>query len=615
MVSESIDQQEKFQAVEDFLRQLSITIKSLRFYPLDHPIPSQYLTRLHQDLKSYLDKEQELEIKVSKTAFSLGSTPVGEGVRILSDLARDFYVRKVAKIIFHPDVQRNELADFLSVLKVDPEEIRDGGGIEELLSWKNIVNIVIKQFILEVDRISGVAEDVQYGMAEFFSDLSDYASVPADDDTVLDFQANKLSDTLKKISQVAEEEYQGPDDFLLNSVASGLLHLDEPLRAKLLSVMEKSFRGKKPGEFLTALIERLRSETPRRKVKVREELTPELEDLVSRVAHMDAKELKVVDAAKEKINRFDVEEEALDTLLEMLEEGVKSGNVSKILETLGTNIAFHIEEERFPLALRALEAVKSLDTRSSQTEVKDQMKEVLTKVGRMESVQHLLTALLMAETQEKSDYARACLNSLNGFAISSLLEILAEETNMRNRKRICAILVDLGKSNLDALFERLTDNRWYLARNIVFVLGQIRDPRALGYFRETINHRDPRVRYETVKVLGLFQEKRAVDILTQVLKDPENRVREHAIRVMGNLKAEASVPSLVGVVRKRDFFYKDTDAKIAAIVALGQIGSTKALRTLNKTSRKKSLFHRAKNAALRQASRLALEEMKKAQSA
>jgi HEAT repeat protein len=615
VVSKSVEDTEKFQAVEDFLRQLSITIKSLRFYPSNHPIPVQYLTRLHQELKSYLHKEPELEIKVSKTSLSLGSTPVGEGVKIFSELARDFYIRKLAKIIFRSGVETTELADFLSVLKMDPEEIRDGGGIEEIVSWKNISHIVVKQFAIEVDRAINVAEDMQHWMTEFFTNLSDYASVSPDDDTTLDFQANKLLDTLKRISQFAEEKYQGQDDFLENCVTSGLLNLNEPLRAKLLDVAEKSFRGKKSAEFLTTQIEKLRLETPQRKAKVKEELSPELEELVSRVAHIGAEELKVVEAAKERINRFDIEEEALNTLLEMLNEGIKSGKISKTIETLGTNIVFYIEEERLPLALKALKALRALETSSTQTEILDQVKEVLRKVGRMESVQRLLTALLLAETQEKSEYARACLDSLNGFAISSLLEILAEEPDMRNRKIVCAILVDLGKGNLEPLFERLTDNRWYLVRNIVFILGQIKDRRALGYFRETVNHRDPRVRYETVKVLGLFKEKEAIDILTLTLKDSENRIRENAIRVLGNMRAEESVPALISVLRRRDFFYKDTDAKIAAIVALGQIGSTKALRTLNKMARKKSLFHRAKSAALRQAARLALEEMKKAQSA
>ena len=66
----------------------------------------------------------------------------------------------------------------------------------------------------------------------------------------------------------------------------------------------------------------------------------------------------------------------------------------------------------------------------------------------------------------------------------------------------------------------LPDDKWYVVRNSIFVLGSLRDPGGVAALRARIDDHDIRVRREIVSALEKIGGDEALDCLTLMADDP-----------------------------------------------------------------------------------------------
>jgi len=69
------------------------------------------------------------------------------------------------------------------------------------------------------------------------------------------------------------------------------------------------------------------------------------------------------------------------------------------------------------------------------------------------------------------------------------------------------------------------DRRWYLVRNILYILGRIGKEQSLPYIQRALNHEDLRVKREAIQALGLIGGQKAIGLLVRALTDNDVRVR------------------------------------------------------------------------------------------
>lgn len=175
-------------------------------------------------------------------------------------------------------------------------------------------------------------------------------------------------------------------------------------------------------------------------------------------------------------------------------------------------------------------------------------------------------------------------------SIEHLVDALATADVMATRKRLCVVLSETGRKAIHVLGSRVTDPRWYLVRNVVSVFGMMRDPAALNYLKQTLEHEDARVRSETVRALGLIRDSSSAAWLIGRLDDPAPVVRASAARWLGRMRCPEAVSALCQIVDTR--FRSDRDLVKVAVQALSHIGDASARPCLERLASRRAVFHR-----------------------
>lgn len=139
-------------------------------------------------------------------------------------------------------------------------------------------------------------------------------------------------------------------------------------------------------------------------------------------------------------------------------------------------------------------------------------------------------------------------------------------------------LAAVGREGVDVLEAMTRDERWFVVRNAVLVLGASGGDWAVVHLTRCLAHPDPRVRRETVMALSRIGGTDAKELVPGLLDDPDPRVREAAALSSGALRVEAAVRPLVDVLRRGD----EPEVEVAVLRALGRIGDPGAVEEMER---------------------------------
>ncbi|HAM32897.1 MAG TPA: hypothetical protein DCP41_05155 [Deltaproteobacteria bacterium] len=126
------------QAVSEFGKGM----KSASFYPAGHPTLLQAVTKIILLFEGIPLPGDGLSIDVTKNALLYRDVPLpAVGNKALSDLNRELYLRRAARIIFLPNLQPDEVIACLKIITRDVEQIQDAGGLERALLQEKVTRI------------------------------------------------------------------------------------------------------------------------------------------------------------------------------------------------------------------------------------------------------------------------------------------------------------------------------------------------------------------------------------------------------------------------------------------------------------------------------------------
>ncbi len=150
---------------------------------------------------------------------------------------------------------------------------------------------------------------------------------------------------------------------------------------------------------------------------------------------------------------------------------------------------------------------------------------------------------------------------LDKAAVASFISILGELKSIEARKRIINALVYLGGKDIQALAKGLSDHRWYVVRNIIYILRQIGDRSVIEFLVKAARHQDVRVRMEVLRALGEFEGPGVLPALREALDDPEASIRMMAVRALGKMKSEAAKKLILSRINGKGFIDADFNEK------------------------------------------------------
>jgi hypothetical protein len=151
------------------------------------------------------------------------------------------------------------------------------------------------------------------------------------------------------------------------------------------------------------------------------------------------------------------------------------------------------------------------------------------------------------ETSEKFTHL------LDARAVPVLIRLLGYLDTISARKTVVNLLAAVGAADFPALIRALTDNRWYVVRNMVTVLRLIGDRQAKSHLFDIFDHKDGRVRREAIKALAELGGNEAIGLIRNALDDPDISVRQFALGALSNLEAESAKRLLVEKVSSKKF--------------------------------------------------------------
>jgi hypothetical protein len=203
--------------------------------------------------------------------------------------------------------------------------------------------------------------------------------------------------------------------------------------------------------------------------------------------------------------------------------------------------------------------------------------------------------VLTAATQwgkEKHFYIKRIVQHIGQPFIEPLLDRLTEEESKTLRLLYLDLLKEFGGAVKNQLIKRLGDKRWYVVRNLLFVLRQLGDPSVLSPIYGLFDHHDQRVRQELLHTFLAFKDPRADNILLKEMKTGDNDRCLQAIRLAGMTQNSEVFQMLVGFIKKKGLNKTDLEIKKASVYALAEIRDPSALPILQDVLKSFSLFSR-----------------------
>lgn len=191
----------------------------------------------------------------------------------------------------------------------------------------------------------------------------------------------------------------------------------------------------------------------------------------------------------------------------------------------------------------------------------------------------LLDFLVSRDCGEKKGIHRV-LAVLGGKGAYWIIQRICLAEGLFERKSLAAALVSLGPPAIPPLVVMLRDERWYVVRNMVAIMGELRRPECVAALKRPLYHHDVRVRKEAIRALMKIGGDAAEGMLIPLLEEPDEGVVLHAILSLGLIRSRHAVPHLLKLVERRDLLLKGLGVKKELLVALGRIGDRRVTGAL-----------------------------------
>lgn len=636
-----------------FLRALLAAKKSLNLYPPGSEMAAAWLGRLNDALRESLRQGLTFPIRVGRDRFLWAGEDLLTTDRNLELLRSELEVRGIAEFSIEPAVEKRELQAFLELLNLSPEALGSIAGAPAYLRDRDVLHVSVS--VPALSGLSGAPEAPEGLAAGVIEDDvmppgtgPEVQPEPADlfAEAVLEMVAERLSElTYDRVGLL--EWFQGLSsrgqidvlytgiktlgamieksedrEVRMRSTLEAVLALPESTLAPLLTQYlvplaardlvtfnlltrltedELAEIGRHvPQEQLVALTTEL-LEFPWEQAK-RERFVEAVTLMVSRRSEVGAGPLPPGLLPREDPLLMELRQEILDacrsdTLLERSADVLlalafhpdvedSSGSPVEPLEDL---LAEALERGQRQLALRIVQRVAAGASVPQQAAWAEELRR---KSGGRRHVSLMAAGLREDVSGSEIDAVAEYLRLAGQEAVQAFLALLGEEAARRVRLRMCRVLARFGPPVIPALIPGLRDERWFLARNILYILGQIGDRSALEHVVGALDHAHPSVRMEAVRAAGLIAGPAAAPLLARRLTDPDPNVCRTVIRWLGTLKNGETVAALRDLVAAPGRSDSDLDVKQEALQALVSIGTPSALEVVEALAHRRARFWR-----------------------
>jgi HEAT repeat protein len=185
----------------------------------------------------------------------------------------------------------------------------------------------------------------------------------------------------------------------------------------------------------------------------------------------------------------------------------------------------------------------------------------------------------------------ALARELGEGATEWLVTVLTESQQKRARRPLTRAIADLVRDNPERVLPWMTDERWYVVRNIVHILGWIGGDAIAGYLKVASEHPEPRVRREAVAALSDASPAVARPMLLAMLEGAETRLFALVVQQLSQSPDAMVAKRLIELLQQPRFLERPEEERRAVYLGLASQGDH-GLEALEQELHRGNLFSR-----------------------
>jgi len=257
-------------------------------------------------------------------------------------------------------------------------------------------------------------------------------------------------------------------------------------------------------------------------------------------------------------------------------------------------IELALEEGDLARANQLLSRLRTIAAQRAEThnEFRGLAEQVIREIGRP-SFLGQFAPILNAHPELDPALLTNFLVQIGASAAGAICDLLGQVNHMKHRRALCEALAISCKDDVDVLISRLGDPRWYVIRNVVYVLGRIAHQGVERALDRALHHEDVRVRKEAVRALGNIESPTSRAFLVSAFRDPDATVRIQAALTLAQRRDDRAAQSIWGAISAPEFARRDQAERRVFFEALGKCGSDSFVPRLSEMLTKGGLFRGA----------------------
>ncbi|MBU4386005.1 MAG: HEAT repeat domain-containing protein, partial [Actinobacteria bacterium] len=217
--------------------------------------------------------------------------------------------------------------------------------------------------------------------------------------------------------------------------------------------------------------------------------------------------------------------------------------------------------------------------------------------------------LLLEDDDTKRLNVLRALVKLGPGALAPLVGIVKDRGHLDLRDRALEALECAGPVGVEALLAELRkENKWYIYRNVLNVIAELKLVEAVEEVSGMVSHPDERIKREAVRSLARIGSADSLSVVLAAANDQSTAVRRTAIRVLGMFGDKGVAGQLLDIINDRGPLGKDEDQGVreAACLALGDLHDSALIPDLGGLLSKGGILRKGKPDEIRAAVCIAL---------
>ncbi|GAB4413080.1 MAG: HEAT repeat domain-containing protein [Thermodesulfovibrionales bacterium] len=303
-----------------------------------------------------------------------------------------------------------------------------------------------------------------------------------------------------------------------------------------------------------------------------------------------------LDELRRQCSDENIERDFNQTMLELLSSDVISEDeYGHFINILKEQTAHFVETGQYGLVLKTF---ISLESKAEDNRFSDMTSEALQYFSSPEFISLVIDSFRIMGRQMREDALQLC-DYYGEKIVPSIMDAVIEEGSQTVRRFLLGLIIHLGDKAVPEAIKHLADNRWYVKRNMLYILSECGGRDVVTHVRAYCHHENQRVSFEAIKCLLKRGDGYGVEALRGYLRSGPKDLIEQAIAMTGAFRVRDLVPDLIQMLGRKIISAADIYEKVPVVKALGEIGDTRALSTFRDILSTKSLLFKGTLEALK----------------